>query len=235
MDAFARLKRLHDELLPRAKSIVFDKRDPVDFHRIALYGSLVEFSGAIIVSLSNNARIGIPSLFRSMLEAAVEFRNLTADARYIEFMNASHSVQLLQLLEEARKGVNPYLTMINKLPDLSAHIATEKRKLSLLKKRGYRALRVQERFDRAGMIEEYRSMYSSLSCDAHSNIRGLFSRHAEIKDRDFDVVYYRDEPLEAYLGTIEFAARLLIDASLALHRAYQSSVVEEIETLYTEL
>ena len=102
MDAFELLKRLHDELLPRAKRIVFDKRNMVDFHRIALYGSLVEFSGAIIVAILNNARIGVPSLFRSMLEASVEFRNLIRDPSYVEFMNANHSAQWLQVLEEAK-------------------------------------------------------------------------------------------------------------------------------------
>ncbi len=235
MDAFELLKRLHDELLPRAERIVFDKRNPVDFHRIALYGSLVEFSGAIVVTIVNNARIGVPPLFRSMLEASVEFRNLIRDPNYIEFMNANYLAQWLQVLEEAKKATNPYLASIAKLPDLDAYIATEKGKLSLLKQQGYRPLKVKERFDRAGMAEEYRSMYNYLSCDTHSNIRGLISRHAEINERDFEVVYYRDEPIETFLATIDSAAGLLVDASLALHRAYHSPVISEIENLEQEL
>ncbi len=235
MDAFELLKRLHDELLPRAKRVVFDKRNSVDFHRIALYGSLVEFAGAIIVAILNNAKIGVPSLFRSMLEANVEFRNLIKDPTYIHFMNASHSAQWLQVLEEAQKATNPYLASIAKLPDLDAHIAAERKKLSLLQQQGYRPLKIKERFDRAGMAEEYRSMYNFLSSDAHSNIRGLISRHAEISERNFEVVYYRDEPISTFLATIDSASGLLVDASIALHRAYHSPVIAEIEKLQQEL
>lgn len=235
MDAFELLKRLHDELLPRAKCIVFDKRNPVDLHRIALYGSLVEFSGAIVGAILNNARIGVHPLFRSMLEASVDFRNLIRDPSYIEFMNANHSAQWLQVLEEAQKAMNPYLASITKLPDLDARITTERGKLFLLKQQGYKSLNVKERFDRAGMIEEYRSMYNFLSCDAHSNIRALISRHAEISERDFEVVYYRDEPIKTFFATIDSAAGLLVNASLALHHAYHSPVLSEIETLEQEL
>jgi len=235
MDAFELLKRLHDELLLRAKYIVFNKRDPVDFHRIALYGSLIEFAGAVVVTILNNAKIGVLSLFRSMLEASVEFRNLMRDPTYIEFMNASNSAQWLQVLEEAQKATNPYLASIANLPDLDAHITAEREKLSLLQQKGYRPLKVKERFDRAGMVEEYRSLYNFLSCDAHSNIRELISRHADIDERNFEVVYYRDEPINTFLATIDSAAGLLVDASLALHRAYHSPVISEIENLEKEL
>ncbi|MEO8009260.1 MAG: DUF5677 domain-containing protein [Betaproteobacteria bacterium] len=234
MDAFELLKRLHDELLDRVKHIVFDKSNSVDFNRIALYGSLVEFSGAIIVAITNNARIGIPSLFRSMVEASVEFRNLIRDPNYVEFMNANDSYQWLQVFQEAKKG-NPLLESIAALPDLDAHITAQTEKLALLKQQWYRPLSVKERFDRAGMAELYRSMYNFLSCDAHSNIRGLITRHADIKDGDIEVVYYRDAPIETFLATIDSAAGILVDASLALHSAYQSPVISEIEALEQEL
>jgi hypothetical protein len=105
----------------------------------------------------------------------------------------------------------------------------------VLKQRGYQPLKIKERFERANMSEEYQSMYNFLSCDAHSNIRGLISRHAEIDNRDFEVVYYRDEPIETFLTTIDSAAGLLLNASLALHRVYHSPVISEIEAFEQEL
>jgi hypothetical protein len=105
----------------------------------------------------------------------------------------------------------------------------------VLQQQGYRPLKIKERFDRAGMGEEYRSMYNFLSSDAHSNIRGLISRHAEMSESNFEVVYYRGEPIKTFLATIDSAAGLLVDASLALHRTYQSPVIAEIENLEQEL
>ncbi|HEY8094476.1 MAG TPA: DUF5677 domain-containing protein [Methylobacter sp.] len=235
MNAFELLKRLHDELLSNSTHIVFDKRNLLDFHRIALYGSLIEFSGAIIVAILNNAKIGIPSLFRSMLEASVEFQNLIKDPTYLNLMEANHSAQWLKVLEEAKKDTNPYLASIAKLPNLATLIAAESDKLTILKQQGYQPLNIKDRFDRANMSDEYQSMYNFLSCDAHSNIRALISRHAEIKERDFEAVYYRDEPIESFLTTIDSACGLLINASLALHRVYQSPVISEIEVLEQEL
>jgi hypothetical protein len=56
-----------------------------------------------------------------------------------------------------------------------------------------------------------------------------------MSERDFEVVYYRDEPTKTFLTTIDSAAGLLVEASLALHRTYQSPVIAEIEKLEQEL
>jgi len=209
MIIFEALKAFHDRLLSLAGTLRFNKRNPVDLHRVALYGTLLELTGCMIHLLEQKGCTGVPSLFRAFLEAAVELRNLTTDAGYIDHMTASHVEQWLKVLKEAKKGTNDYLKSIAASPDLDAQIAAQEKQKSELEARGKRPLKVFERFQRANMVNAYRSLYNFLSCDAHSNIRALIRRHIERDNNDFKIVYYKDEPIESFLPTLNNTAELL--------------------------
>lgn len=227
------VKQLHDQLLAWSTDIVFDKRNQCDFARVALYGTLIEFTGAIIRLIDNRGHVAVPSAFRSLLEAAVELRNLNKDRSYVEHMYASHTKQWLDVLKEAKKG-NPYLASLKEL-NLDEIIANDERALEESKKKGRGPLNVFERFERAGMVEEYRSMYNFLSCDAHSNIRALVSRHLEESSTDFDLVLYKDEPIESFVATVDSIAGLLLEASISTHKAFASKRVPDVESLLKQL
>ena len=226
------LKSIHDQLLDLSRDITFDKKHQVHFSRIALYGTLIEFTGAIINLIENRGRIAVPSAFRSFLEAAVELRNLNRDPSYVEHMYASHMDQWLNVLREAKKG-NPYLSKIGAEPNLDELIAKDETNLTALRAKG--PLKVFQRFERADMVEEYRSMYNFLSCDAHSDIRALVSRHFEEGSSDFNLVLYKDEPLESFAATLDSTAGLLLEASLETHKAFGSNHVARVEALLAEL
>ena len=85
------------------------------------------------------------------------------------------------------------------------------------------------------MVREYRSLYNFLSCDSHSNIRALISRHIEPGDNDFKVVFYKDEPIETFLATLDSTAGLLIEASLSVHEVFNSGSLAEIQKMREEL
>jgi Family of unknown function (DUF5677) len=233
MKIYEFVKHLHDQLLEWSTDLVFDKRNQVDFARVALYSTLIEFTGAIICLIENRARVAVPSAFRSLLEAAVELRNLNKDPSYVEHMYASHTKQWLDVLNEAKKG-NPYLASLKQL-NLDEIIDNDERALERLRKKGKHPLNIYDRFERADMVEEYRSMYNFLSCDAHSNIRALVSRHFEETSSDFDLVLYKDEPLESFLATLDSVAGLLVEASVATHKAFGSKRIADVEALEKEL
>jgi hypothetical protein len=228
------LKTLHDRLLELARQIRFDKTHQVHFARIALYSSLIEFTGAIINLIDKKGRVAVPAAFRSFLEAAVELRNLNADPTYIEHMYASHMEHWLKVLNEA-KTANPYLSEIGALPQLDELIRKDQSNLDALVERGRRPLNVFDRFQRAGMVEEYRSLYNFLSCDAHSNIRALITRHFEESGGNFNVVMYKDEPVESFAATLDSTAGLLLQASLETHKAFGTPLVREVEKMLYEL
>ena len=114
-------------------------------------------------------------------------------------MESSSAQACIKLLEEAKKGINPYLSDMGKLLDIDAAMAQYQTALDALKAQAFVPLSIFARFKRAGQENEYRSLYSLLSTDAHSNISALVDRHIEIDGEDFTVVYYKDEPLESYV------------------------------------
>jgi len=48
----------HDRLLQLATTLRFNKRDPVDLHRIGLYGTLLELTGCIICLMNTKIMQG---------------------------------------------------------------------------------------------------------------------------------------------------------------------------------
>jgi hypothetical protein len=101
--------------------------------------------------------------------------------------------------------------------------------------KGRPPLNVFQRFEKADMVEEYRSLYNFLSCDAHSNIRALISRHISFTDSDFEVTYYKDEPIEAFNSILDSSAGLLLQASLEMHNRYVTDNVGEVTAMLEEL
>ncbi len=125
METFEALKAFHHRLLQLASALRFNKRDSLDLNRVALYGTLLELTGCMVHLIEHKDRTGVPSLFRAFLEAAVELRNLMKDAGYIDHMMASHVDQWLKVLQEAKKGTNPYLASIAASQDLDKQITEQ--------------------------------------------------------------------------------------------------------------
>jgi len=101
------------------------------------------------------------------------------NVEYIDHMTASYVGQWLTLLKEAKKGTNPYLASISASQDLDRQITDHEKQVRQLEARGKKPLGVFERFKQANMVDEYRLLYNFLSCDSHSNIRALISRHID--------------------------------------------------------
>jgi hypothetical protein len=85
------------------------------------------------------------------------------------------------------------------------------------------------------MVSEYRSLYNFLSADSHSNIRALINRHIELGKEDFEIVFYKDTPLEDFLTFIDSTCDLLVDASIRIHEYLNSPVVYSIRSLQEKL
>jgi len=229
------VKHLHDECIRLSEYIVFDKKHPRHLHLVGLYGTLIELTGSLVTLIQRKHRTGVPPIFRSFLEAYVELRNLHEKADYGYHMDASYHKQWIKVLKEAKNKPNPYLRDISQIENLDEEIQKYEQELADLENKGYNPLNVFQRFERAGMEDEYRSLYNFLSNDAHSNIRALVSRHLEIHENDFTVVYYKDEPLEGFLTYLDSTAGFLTDASKRIHGFFETGQSEEIEKLSKEL
>ena len=235
MELFKFVKRLHDECIRLSKHVVFDKKHPRHLHLVGLYGTLIEMAGSLITLIDRGHRTGVPPIFRAFLEAYVELKNLHKEADYGYHMDASWHEQQIKVLKEAKNNLNHYLKSIAEIPNIDEVIQKFEQDLANLKKKGFNPLNVFQRFERADMKDEYRSLYNLLSNYAHSNITALIDRHAEIHKNDFTVVYYKDEPLEGFLPYLDTTAVSLTDASMKIHDFFKTGSIGEIEKLSQEL
>lgn len=229
------LQSIHDRLLLLARELRFDARSPVDAYRMALHGSMIELAGGICVLADNEASAGVPSLYRTFLESAVELKNLLVDESYVGSMDAAYSAQMLRLLNAAKGESNAFLDLFANLPDLEDKIAAEEERLGRLRQAGRQPLRVFERFQRAGYEEIYRSIYNDLSCDVHGNIRALLNRHFELVDGEPIVSCYRNDPASTLVPELGSTAALLLETSLLLHDEYASGGSDAVRAMQGEL
>lgn len=231
------LGSLHDRSLELARQIVFDRTHALHFGLMSLYGSLIELAGCMLSLMKNRGKLGVPTLFRTFLETYVEFHNLVLDPTYGYIMEANDLKEELKMLKTARDTRSPYLLSIAELPTLAAIIAQKEKELNDLKTKGYEPINVYKRFERAKMVDEYRSIYNLISAEAHSNKRALVSRHAEIKNdgTDYEMTYYKNAPDEKFLMYTDSAAGLLVDATLKIHEHFKSSALDDAKALKRQL
>jgi hypothetical protein len=74
-----------------------------------------------------------------------------------------------------------------------------------------------------------------LSTDTHGNIRALISRHIEIKGADFEIVFYKDEPVEEFLSYIDSTCGVLVHAAIGIHELLGKDVLSEVKALKEDL
>jgi len=196
-----------------AEGLRFDKKHPLHFTLVALFGSVVELTHGLKVLQDAGATCAVPSAFRTLLETRVEFVNLLADAKYGYFMEAADLKETLKMLRAARDGRNPYLTDIAALPNLLDLTRQLEDRLEELRREGYHSLQIVERFERAGMKAEYESIYNSLSTDSDSNRRALVDRHVELDEGDFELVFFKKSSDEYSLPYLDSASTYLLEST----------------------
>lgn len=225
---FEILKKSHDVAVEACESLRFDKEHPWHRNLVTLHFSLIELNGCMIMLLEENGKSGVPSIFRTILETYVEFKNLLNERTYGYHMEAIYLEQWLKLLKEAKKG-NPCLSSIANSPDLDATILQHEKEFQDLKDGKYGPLSVCDRFIRCGMEGAYRSLYNMLCNHDHPNIRALIDRHIELEEDGFCVVLYKGQPLERFESYIYHGCCLLNDSGIGLHKALESNAVAKIE------
>jgi len=220
VQAFQLLREMHKLAVREAAHLRFDKRNERDRNLVAVYCSLIELTSGIIVLISQRASACVPIAFRSLLEAFVDFQNLVKDPNYSQHLQAAHISEWLRLQGAATGGENPYLASLADLPELSADQQRNRETLAELASRGYKALSHFERFVRAGMEHEYRSIYNMVCSYSHNNLRALIDRHIEMSGDDFELVLFKREGPSELVMYVDSSLGLLLRASETMHEIY---------------
>lgn len=148
---------------------------------VALYLSILEYGKAAHALAVSQSGAAIPLILRSVLEAYVDLANLARQQSYGHYIEAEHAKQWIYVLKEAPNG-NPYLEEIAQAANAEAVLEEHESELKRLVQAGYSPLPQREKFTRAGLGDEYTSVYNFLCCLSHNNMRALISRHIRFNE-----------------------------------------------------
>ena len=104
-----------------------------------------------------------------------------------------------------------------------------------LENEGYSAIKIEQKFKKAGMEKEYRSIYNMLCSDSHNNLRSLIDRHVEREETDFSIVFYKAYTLEDSAVHVGTNAEIPVRATQQIHQFFDSPVKEEITRYRVEM
>jgi hypothetical protein len=228
-------EKVHEASAEQVVSLRFDKRFQVDGLLACSYLTLIEHLGGMICLTRAQKRTSSDAVFRSLLEGFVDFKNIFQDRRYFFHMLAKYTEERIALLELAAKGGNPYLEDLKNwegVPKAREQYQTEFEHLTA---EGFAPLKIWQRFDRAEMRNEYKSVYCHVSGGAHNDIGALRSRHITIEGNDFGIHLYKMVDLKHFQTQLDGAVSFVLMAGAMIHDHLNSSAKPQFDALIKEL
>ncbi len=210
---------VHEVVADMAEALHFDKGHAWHRALVMLYSTMLELLGSACILIRAGVHVGVPILLRSSLEAYADFSNLSKQREYGYHMRAAELQEWIRVHRAADDPENPYLKGLSDAPGRDAILSQWESELAELKEKDFRPLQQKEKFEQAGLEQLYRSVYNSLCCDSHNNIRALVSRHIDISsdESDFEIELYatmRPERLLPYVATF---CRCIVNATEIVH------------------
>jgi Family of unknown function (DUF5677) len=183
----------YDHAIAVARLAVFELPNPSDRYLMCYFATAIEQTGGCL-ALARAGRItSIPILARSILGAWIDFRCLAADEGYVDYIEAKHDKEWMKVFEAAADN-NLYLAPLGAAPLVAVERDRIHRDTLSRTERGVRALKANERFQRANKSELYYSVYNFLCSEAHNDARALTSRHLDLDEDDRPrLTLYRDD------------------------------------------
>jgi hypothetical protein len=173
-------------------------------------------------------------VFRTFLEAYVDFKNMMENPAYIRNCYARHHDDWIKVLRNSNDP-NPYLAGIRDHADYDAALQRHEKELQTLKDEGFQPLKIVNRFEKAGMMNEYRSVYHFESDGSHNSLQALIGRHIELGENGYGLALYRKRSVDDYEAILDSTAGLLMDATQKVHERLGRDHKKGIQALSEEL
>ncbi|RWE79207.1 DUF5677 domain-containing protein [Mesorhizobium sp.] len=227
---FGLLVDMMNDTMRMIEKVEFNKGSRVHRAVMALYASIIEHTDSAMILHSNRRAAGIDTILRTNLEAFVDLANLCNDPDYYNQMLALYHKDWLALTKGGLDG-NPFLDFFKEEPGSADRVEYHKAALAELQKLGP-TLSVFERFQLAGMENEYRSVYKDLCGHSHNNIKSLSDQHFVGDTGDsLEVVIFAEKGKEALLSSLDQFIAILGRAGYLVHDYFKSPVAKEAATL----
>jgi hypothetical protein len=227
------IKKLHDKSVELLSDVRFNVGLRSDRLILGTYASLIEFCGATVTLVDANGHIAVPLVFRSFLEAYVHFINATNDENYVNHYEASHHEHWIKVLKE-RDEPNPFLAEIHSHAERANKLKEHEDELARLKGAGFGPLLTRDRFQRAGQLDVYQSVYLFESDAVHTSLQALLERHHELTEGRLELTLYKERPLDEFMARLDGTAAGLLDATQKVHDRYKSGRTKDVGALSEE-
>jgi hypothetical protein len=160
----------------------YDFYAPTDRYTVLVLYATLDHARAVIALVEAGAYSAIPIVTRAALDAYADIANLCDHPGYWEHLTVADVSKWKPLLERASQGDNPVLRAFSESEILPIGRRHNSQELKTLRARGIETLGIEARFERAGLTNEYESMYAILSAEAHNNVSNLQSRYIDWND-----------------------------------------------------
>jgi hypothetical protein len=153
-----------------------------DRYAVLLLYAVIDDARAVVALAKAGTHSVIPIVTRSALDAYADIANLCDHADYWKYLEEADASKWKKLLEHASRGDNPALKNLSEDNVFPIGRRQYSQDLKTLRAQGVGSLGIETRFERAGLTNEYESIYGLLSAEVHNNISTLQSRYLDWDD-----------------------------------------------------
>lgn len=206
------------EVIGRSASrLEYSPQDEVQKCALQLFATITTLLAECIVLAEAGRGIGIPILFRSMVEAEIDLENLLTDQKYYENLEYSTARNSHDLLVASIN--NPLFAGLRDEATRREELAQYGRRMKLLERSGARILTIEEKFRKLEREGEYSTVYAVFCMDTHNNLAALEDRHST-EDGSVSMLLPPHEPTVAM--RLDLATRRALAAGQMIHRAFKT-------------
>jgi len=142
---------------------------------VGCYASCVELAQTVDFLVDHEKCYDAQIILRSMLEHFVELRNLELYPSHKHNLHLAHAKNIKLQLQNAATE-NKFFQNFSQRLDLAKETQNWNKKLEDIQELGGENLNIQQRFQIAGMNDEYESVYRNLSQLSHPTYGGIIRR-----------------------------------------------------------
>jgi hypothetical protein len=188
-----------------------------------------------IVSLYNaNLFPPVAILFRSVIEANLDFENLLKDDEYLKDLNYRYFSEWVRLFDSSQRG-NLFLDGLFSNKDTIEMVSLLTKEYDQLRNIGYKGLTIKERFDKVAQSPIYYSVYNISCCESHNNLRTLFNWNTfRNEDETYSIISnsQRKDDLVPYLDS---TSAIIINSTIKTLNYFKVEINLEVASFSQEL
>jgi len=94
--------------------------------------------------------------------------------------------------------------------------------------RAFSPLNVFERFEKAKMVDVYRSIYALGSSEVHGDFSALLRHHVDGDPNNYHISIYKMRSEAEFIAEIDSIVRCLLDSTIHVHERFKSKHLEAI-------